>query len=171
MYTVKLRRRSLLGVGGATALGTSFAFSNIFSESAQAASTAQEPAHFKIVPIVNVWVVDVTFETGPFKGQTKQSIYTFHDDLSVAVIIPDNRATTRLGKWLYDFENKVYRTTAREITFQGNETGYIVVQETFTATDRTLTGEGQGVLYVTGLPPFPPNKFSMKGVPLEVIPL
>jgi hypothetical protein len=162
---MKMHRRSLLGAGSAIVLGSAGLLASIFSGTAHAWS-----AKSRREPIVNVWVVDTTFETGQFTGQTKQSIYTFHPDFSLEVIIPDNRATTRLGKWEYDEANKVYRTTAREITFQGDESGYIVVQETFTATNETLTGEGQGTLYVPGLT-FAPNKFSLKGVPLQVLPL
>ncbi len=165
---MKPGRRSLLGAASATVLGSATILKGILAHPAQAATTTSEDKHGRIV---NTWIVDVTFETGQFKGQTKQSVYTFHIDLSLAVILPDNRATTRLGKWTYDFAKDVYRTTAREITFQGTESGYITVQETITVKNGVLTGQGQGILYVPGLPPFNPNKFSLKGTPLQIIPL
>jgi len=165
---MKMGRRSLLGAASATALGSATVLEGMLASPAQAATTTQED---KNGLIVDTWVVDVTFETGQFKGQTKQSIYTFHIDLSLAVIIPDNRATTRLGKWTYDFAKNVYRTTAREITFQGTESGYITVQETIIVKNGVLTGEGQGILQVPGLPPFKPNKFLLKGTPLQILPL
>jgi len=165
---MKLGRRSLLGAASATALGSAAVLEGILANPAQAATTKAED---KYGLIVNTWIVDVTFETGQFKGQTKQSVYTFHIDLSLAVILPDNRATTRLGKWTYDFAKDVYRTTAREITFQGTQSGYITVQETITVKNGVLTGYGQGILNVPGLPPFSPNKFLLKGTPLQIIPL